>query len=239
MHFKVKWIPPNLNSINGKAFVELLTTSINTDQAKILNSLGNSLSFLNVEEFDLKDLKTHLDFSNGMVNVKPFNLSYKDIQIEVGGSHGFDKSVNYNATFDVPAKYLGNDVNNLIGKINDDDVKNISIPITANITGSFTNPSVKTDLSSGVSNLTNQLLEIQKQKLLNSGTDKIKELLGGISGIDSNPKNDTEKNDSTSVKTDSVKVNTTTKKSENQVEEGIKDILGGLIKNRKKKDTIE
>ena len=230
---------PNLNSINGKAFVELLTTSINTDQAKILNSLGNSLSFLNVEEFDLKDLKTHLDFSNGMVNVKPFNLSYKDIQIEVGGSHGFDKSVNYNATFDVPAKYLGNDVNNLIGKINDDDVKNISIPITANITGSFTNPSVKTDLSSGVSNLTNQLLEIQKQKLLNSGTDKIKELLGGISGIDSNPKNDTEKNDSTSVKTDSVKVNTTTKKSENQVEEGIKDILGGLIKNRKKKDTIE
>ncbi|MDU8885894.1 AsmA-like C-terminal region-containing protein [Yeosuana sp. MJ-SS3] len=230
---------PNLNSINGKAFVELLTTSINTDQAKVLNSLGEALNFINVKDINLKDLKTQLDFSNGMVNVKPFNLSYKDIDVVISGSHGFDKSLNYNATFNVPAKYLGNEVNSLISKINDDNVKKISIPVTANITGSFTNPKITTDLSSGVSKLTKQLIEIEKQKLLNSGKDKIKELLGGISGIDSKSKNDTSKKDSTTVKTDSVKVDTTTKKTENQVEESIKNALGGLIKNRKKKDSTK
>jgi len=229
---------PNLNSINGKALVELLTTSINTDQAKILNSLGDALNFINVKDLDLKDLKTQLDFSNGMVNVKPFNLSYKDIDIVVSGSHGFDKSLDYNATFDVPAKYLGNEVNRLISKINDNDVKNISIPVTANITGSFTDPKVKTDLSSSVSNLTKQLIEIEKQKLLNTGKDKIKALLGGISGVDTKTNNDSPKKDSTAIQTDSIKVDTNSTKPNNQVEESIKNVLGGLIKNRKKKDSI-
>ncbi|MEJ2112916.1 MAG: AsmA-like C-terminal region-containing protein [Flavobacteriaceae bacterium] len=201
---------PNLNSISGKAFVELLTTSINTDQAKILNGLGDALNFINVEDLDLKELKTYFEFSNGMVSVKPFNLSYKDIDVQVAGSHGFDKSLNYNATFNVPAKYLGSEVNKLISKINDNEVTKISIPITADITGSFTNPKITTDLSSGVSKLTKQLIEIEKQKLLNSGTVKIKELLGGLSGINNDSKNDTTKKDSTTVQIDSIKVDTTT-----------------------------
>ena len=82
--------------------------------------------------------------------------------------------------FNVPAKYLGSEVNRLIGKIDDEAANNISIPVTANITGTYTNPSVKTDLSSSVSKLTNQLVEIEKQKLLNQGKDKVTDLLGGF-----------------------------------------------------------
>lgn len=42
--------------------------------------------------------------------VKPFNFKYKDIEIEVSESHGFDKTIDYNAVFHVPAKYLGSDI---------------------------------------------------------------------------------------------------------------------------------
>ncbi|WP_298754956.1 AsmA family protein [uncultured Psychroserpens sp.] len=213
---------PNLNTISGDAFAEVFTTNITQNEA-ILGKLSNALKFIDFNKLDLKALKTKLDFSDGLVSVKPFNLKYEDIDIVVSGTHNFDKSLNYDVVFNVPAKYLGSDVNQLLGKINDAEVNKLTIPVTANITGSYTNPQVQTDLSSGVSNLTKKLVEIQKEKLLNQGKDKINDLLGGLIGS----KKETTK-DSTVVKSD------TTKKAD-PLKEGVKDLLGGLLKKRKKK----
>jgi hypothetical protein len=41
-------------------------------------------------------------------------LTIKDIKATIGGTHGFDQSMNYNLKFDVPAKYLGSEANALI-----------------------------------------------------------------------------------------------------------------------------
>lgn len=215
---------PNLNTISGDAFAELLTSSINKNEASILSKLDGALSFIDFDKINLKDIKTRLDFANGQVNVKPFNLEYEDIDIVISGAHGFDKTLNYNAVFEVPAKYLGSDVNQLLGKINDPEVNKITIPVTANITGSYTSPKVQTDLTSGVSNLTKQLIEIKKGQFIDKGTDKVNDLLGGILGGN---KNGTKK-DSTSAKTDTIKTS-------DPLKEGVKDLLGGLLKNRKKK----
>lgn len=211
-----KEFSPILSSVSGDALAELLSTQINTKDG-LLSKLESSLNFIDFSKLDLKDLKTKLDFANGKVAVKPFNFSYKDIGIEVSGSHAFDKTMNYNAVFNVPAKYLGSEINQLIGKIDDAEVGNITIPVTANITGAFTNPSVKTDLTSSVKNLTSQLIEIQKQKLLNQGTDKVKDLIGGVIG-------------GNKTKTDSVK----------QIQNNaIKDVLGDIIKNKKTPDSTQ
>ncbi|MEM6515485.1 MAG: AsmA-like C-terminal region-containing protein [Bacteroidota bacterium] len=216
---------PNLGSVSGSAFAELLTTEINQDESSILSKLDGALSFVDFSKLNLNDLKANLSFADGKVNVKPFNLKYNDIGILVSGSHGFDKSLSYDAVLDVPAKYLGGEVNRLIGKINDSDVNNLTIPVTANIGGTFTNPTVKTDLTSGVSNLTKQLVEIQKQKLIGQGKDKVSDLLGGFLG--GNDK--TKSTDSTKVKSD-----TSSTKTE-PVKESVKSILGGLLNSRKKK----
>ena len=224
---------PNLNSLSGNAFAELIGSSINSDQNNLLSSLTQSLNFVDFKKLDLKDLKAHLEFSEGKVNVKPFNLNYKDIGIVVSGSHGFDKTMVFDAVFNVPAKYLGNDVNQLLGKINDNDVNKISIPITANIAGTYTSPKITTDLTSGVSNLTKQLVEIEKQKLLNQGKSKINTLLSSLTGI----KNPTT-TDSTFAQSKTTKTDSTATKPKNAVSEGVKNVLGGLLKNRKKKDTV-
>ena len=74
-------------------------------------------------------------------------------------------------------------MNSLIATIGDAEaVKNLTIPVTATIGGSYTSPKVSTDLTSGVSSLTKQLIAIQKQKLINQGTDQIKDVLGGLLG---------------------------------------------------------
>lgn len=224
---------PDLNSINGSAFAELLGSSISSEQNPLLSNLAQSLNFVDFKKLDLNDLKAHLDFSNGKVNVKPFKMAYKDIGIEVSGSHGFDKTMDFNAVFNVPAKYLGNDVNQLISKINDNEVNKITIPITANIGGTYTSPKVTTDLTSGVSNLTKQLVEIEKQKLLNQGKGKIKDFISGFTGLKSPTATD-----SSSVQTTTTRTDTTATNNKAKVTEGVKNILGGLLKNRKKKDSI-
>lgn len=230
---------PNLNSVSGDAFAELQTTKIEPKNEALFNKLNSAIDFIDFEKLDLKDLKTNLDFNNGKVNVKPFNLNYKDIGITISGMHGFDKSISYNAVFNVPAKYLGSDINRLIGKINDPAVNNITIPITANIGGSLTAPNVKTDLTSGIANLTKQLIEIEKQKLLNQGSNQIKDLLNNII----KPKNNSE-TENNPTQTDTLANNTpkdsTKTNNINQTQEGIKNVLTNIFnKQKKKKDSAK
>ncbi len=222
---------PNLASISGNTFAHLFVKSINSGKLKVLETLQENLNFIDFTKLNLDDLKTSLTFENGLVNVKPFNIKYQDIDIQVSGSHGFDKSLNYKAVLNVPAKYLGSEINRLIGKINDSEVNKITIPVTANISGTYTNPNVSTDLTSGISNLTKQLIEIEKQKLLNSGKDKLKGLLDGVLNKNQKPTDSTKtksqtQKDSTITKSDSIKIKT---------QKTVKGILGDLLKNRKKK----
>lgn len=244
-----KEFTPNLNTVSGNVLAELLGTEINADQSPLLTKLDGALSFIDFDKLNLKDLKTSIAFANGKVSVQPFQVKYQDIVINVSGTHSFDQTMGYSAVFNVPAKYLGSDVNRLIGKIDDKQANNLTIPVTANIGGTITSPTVKTDLTSGISNLTNQLIEIEKQKLLNQGKDKVQDLLGNlISGNKSKSDslkteqnnvvkdvlgglmgNKTKDSTSTSVKTDSIKVN--------QGKEAVKNVLGGLL--NKKKDTVK
>lgn len=220
---------PDLTSITGDALAELLTTEITENQSSILQKLDSQFDFIDFTKLDLDAIKTKLAFEKGQVSVKPFDIKYKDIPIKVSGTHGFDNTMNYNVVLQVPAKYLGSDVNRLIGKINDPKVNKISIPVTANLVGSFTNPDVKTDLTSGVKNLTKQLVDIEKQKLIGKGKDKVNDLIGGILG-DKNKKT----TDSTETKGNPIKT-----KPKDQVKEGVKDILGGLLKKKKKTKKVQ
>ncbi|MFC4218707.1 AsmA-like C-terminal region-containing protein [Flagellimonas marina] len=232
---------PNLATISGNLLAELLSTKVNTEKAPLLSALDSKLNFLDSKDINLDDLKTALTFDNGAVKVKPFTLKYKDIAINVDGSHTFDKQLQYSATLDVPAKYLGTEVNKLIAQMNDDSIKDLTIPVIANIGGNYTNPTVTTDLTSGVKKLTTQLVEIQKQKLVNQGKDKAKDLLSDVFKKD--------EKDSTSTKSDGVKETiggllggdkkkdtTATKSEEEPVKSAAKKILGGLL--NKKKDTV-
>jgi hypothetical protein len=216
---------PDLATITGNALAEIFTEKVNVSNSPLLSSLDNTLDFIDFNKLDLKDLKTKLSFENGQVSVKPFTINYKDIPIEVSGSHSFSNNMNYSVVLQVPAKYLGGDVNRLIGKINDNEVNQIKIPVTASIGGTFASPSITTDLTSGVSNLTKQLIEIEKQKLLGQGTDKLNNAIGDLLGGNSN----STKIDSIKTGTDSTKVNSTDK-----VKEGVKNILGGILGGKKK-----
>ncbi|MBT9187971.1 AsmA family protein [Zobellia russellii] len=241
---------PDLLTLTGDIFADIMTKEIDSESAPLLTALDSKLNFIDLKQLNLDDLKTKLTFENGLVNVKPFTVKYKDIAINVGGSHTFDKKMDYKATMEVPAKYLGSDIGKLIAQIGEDDLKDLKIPVVANIGGNYENPSVSTDLTSGVKTLTNQLVEIQKQKLVNKGKDKAKDLIGNVLGGNSSKTDSTKtstkddvkevlggllggsKKDTTTVKTDTA---TPKKKEEDVVKEKAKNILGGLLGKKKEK----
>src|SRR5690606_3872590 len=198
---------------------------------------------LNLEKLNLKDLKTALSFEGGVVKVKPFTIKYQDFAINVAGSHTFDQKLNYAATIEVPAKYLGKDINNIIARIDENSLENMTIPVTANISGGYTSPTVTTDLTSGIKNLTAQLVEIEKQKLIAKGKDKAKDFIGDLiaknqKATDSTKKENQEKTmdviggllGAATKKTDSTaKTDTTTTAKKEAQKDVAKKILGGLF----------
>lgn len=217
---------PQLNSINGSAFAQLFNTSLNAENSPMLKTLSQKVNFLEPEQLELNDVKANLSFENGGVVLQPFTVYVKDIPLDVSGTHNFNNTLNYDVTMQVPSKYLGAEVNRLIGQINDEDVNNITVPVTSHITGTFKNPEVTTDLSESVSNFTQQLIEIQKKKLINKGSGAVTDALEGLFNNKESDSTQSSKNENTIKKTvESVfdkfvkKKNTSTKKdsiAENQ-----------------------
>ena len=213
---------PDLKTISGDLFGQLVSTTINQNNSQLLTALGNNVKFLDIKKLNLNNVKAALSFKDGKVALKPVQLQYQDIGIEVGGTHGFDQIMNYNVKFDVPAKYLGTDVTNLLSKLTPAEQQKIkSIPVTANLTGSFSQPNVRTDIKQATTNLAMQLVKMQKNKLVNQGTSALSNLLGGNNRTTNATATDTTK---------------TTPTKKEQVKDGVKDAVKNLFGKKKKEE---
>ena len=208
-------LTPVLKSLSGDLLGQLLSTTVNAKNSTLLTALSSNIKFVDMSKINLNDIKAALSFKDGKVNVKPFDIKYNGIKATIVGSHGFDQNMNYNISFDVPAKYLGTEANTLISKLTPADAAKLeNIPINAVLTGNFSQPKISTDMKTAVGNLTYQLVKQQKEKLVKQGTSALTDFI-----------------------TKNTKKSTDTTKSATQKEE-IKtkaaDLLNGLF-NRKKK----
>ncbi|WP_276378628.1 AsmA-like C-terminal region-containing protein [Flavobacterium sp. H4147] len=212
-----KELTPDLKSLSGDLLGQLLSTTVNAKNSTVLNSLTSNIKFLDANKLNLNDLKMALTFDDGKVNVKPFDIKYQDIKITVGGTHGFDQNMNYNLKLDVPAKYLGTEANALIAKLSPSDATKLdNIPITAMLTGNFSNPKISTDMKTAVNNLTTQLVNQQKEKLTQKGTSALTDLIN---------KNTKAKDTTQAAKTEKEqKTQEATKKAS--------DLINGLFKKK-------
>lgn len=210
---------PDLKTLTGDLLGQLLSTTVNSTNSTLLTALGSNLKFIDVSKINLNDLKAAITFKDGKVNVKPFDIKYKDIKATIGGTHGFDQSMNYNLKFDVPAKYLGSEANALIAKLSAADAAKLeSFPVNAVLIGNFTNPKITTDINSAVTKLTTQLVNQQKDRLVKQGTSALTDY------INKNKK-----------PTDTTKTATpTTPVTKEEVKAKAADLLNGLFKKKKK-----
>jgi hypothetical protein len=211
---------PNLKTISGDLVGQLLSTTVNEKNSALLSQLSSKVKFLDPSKLNLNDVKASLSFKDGKVTVKPFDIKYQDINVNIAGTHGFDQSMNYNVKFDVPAKYFGSEATSLLAKLTPSDQKKIdNIPVNAVLGGNFKQPKITTDMQLASKNLANQVLKMQKEKYIDKGTAALNNLLGG--------------NKANATKTDTTK--TTAKEDlKNTVKDKASDALKGLFGKKKK-----
>ena len=241
----------DLNSLSGNLLAEILTASVKPDETPVTKLVNNRISFLSMDNLDLSGLKTAVSFEDGQAKIKPLKLKYEDIGIEISGGHSFADVLNYNLTFDVPAKYMGEDVNRLLAGIGDESLEDVSVPVVANIGGSYAQPKIKTDMKEQAKALTNELVDIQKEKYINKGKKEVNQLLGNVLASDDAKQDDAAESVSATEtisdvlgdsSSDKKKQSDSANSSDDALKEKAKSILGGLLKSKNKavtaKDTL-
>jgi hypothetical protein len=153
---------PDLASLTGSGNLLLIEGFLK--KFAPVEKLAALLNVKELESFSLKDVKNYIEFANGKVLVKPFKLKVKDIDMEIGGMHGFDQSLDYVINVKLPRALMGDKgnafVNNLVSQANSRGVPvklgNV-VDLKVNMGGTITSPVLKTDLKQSANSLAQDL----------------------------------------------------------------------------------
>lgn len=231
---------PDLNSLSGKGNLLLLEGVLK--KFAPLEKIASTLQIDELKSVSIKDIKNFIEFSNGKVLVKPFTVKVKDIEMQIGGMHGFDQSLDYAVQMKVPRKYLGNQgnslVNSLASKANTKgipvklgDIVNLNIKMG----GKLTDPTIKTELKEvagdAMKDMQQQAVDFAKAK-----TDTVKQTIKDtLSSVKKQVVADlkTEAMNKLLGNKDSVKSNTP-EDTKKKTEQTLKNTLNGLLNKKKK-----
>lgn len=172
---------PDLNTLSGDGNLLLLEGLLKKFEP--LDKLAQTLQVNQLKEVVVKDVKTYFSFKNGRVIVNPFKLKAKDIDMEMGGSHGFDQTLDYAMNLKIPRSLAGAQanaaVNNLVSQVNSKGVPiklSDVISVNVKIGGTITNPVLKTDMKDAM-NSTASNLKQQANDFVKAQVDSTKQQL--------------------------------------------------------------
>ncbi len=234
---------PVLTSLTGKGNFALLEGELK--KFAPVEKIAQTLHVPVLNGFDLKDIKGAFDFANGKVLVKPFKLKVKDIEMEVGGTHGLDQSMNYAIDMKLPRSMLGTQgnalVNNLAQQASSKGVPvklGDYIDLNLKMGGTINSPQLSTDFRGTGGSLAEEMKE-QAQEFAQQKIDSVKTVVAEKT----EELKDTAKSIATQAAKDLVKdVLTGNKDSASNTTEGVKKDAEKAVKNtlkdllKKKKD---
>ncbi|MFL5744959.1 MAG: AsmA-like C-terminal region-containing protein, partial [Niastella sp.] len=227
---------PDLSTLTGSGSMLLLQGVLN--KFAPLDKLASALDISSLKEISLKDVKSYFDVADGKVFVKPFNVKVQDVNMEIGGKHGLDQSIDYVINMKVPREKLGSKANSLVNNLVS-QANNKGIPVKVsdivnfkvNLGGSITNPTVKTDLSGAGNSLADDMKD-QAKELVEAKKAAAKDTLQSVknqavqAGKDYLTKTLLGQKDSTGTKDSAVKSN------KQQLEDKAKGLMKGLFKKK-------
>lgn len=218
-----KDLTPQLQSLTGDMFVRLITATVSPEKLPLLARMDEQLQFISLKDVNLNNQQTRLTFSDGAVQIQPYEFNVEGIQVQVAGSHGFDMQMNYNLTMDVPASYLGGEVASALASLSNQELRNTSVALPVDVRGTFQNPQINLNMQKAVTELTQKIVAEQKRELTQQGMDALDKLLGP--GVIPQIPGQTQ---------DTVK-----KTPETQIQNAAQNIFQGLLGgNKKATDTV-
>jgi hypothetical protein len=232
---------PDLSSLTGKGNLLLIEGVLKKFQP--IDKLSEVLGVNTLKDISLRDIKSHFEFANGKVLVKPFDVKFKDIDMQVGGMHGIDQSIDYVIAMKLPRKYLGSASNNLVNNLAS-QASSKGVPITVSdiinlnikMGGSITKPTIKTDLKETAGDITKELKQ-QATDFVQQKIDSSKQTLkDSLSVVKKQVINDAKSEISKQIfgTKDSTGKSTSLDSTKKKTTETLKNTIGTLLKKKKK-----
>jgi hypothetical protein len=139
---------PVLNTLNGGG--NLSTKQVVVSNFEPVNKVAEALKMDKYKRMDLNNINLSFKFKDGRVFVNPFDLKLANTTAKVFGSNGFDQSIDYTMSFEIPRSEFGGAanavLNNLVSAVNSKGA-NFSvgdkINVDALIGGTVQKPTVK------------------------------------------------------------------------------------------------
>ncbi len=97
---------PDLSSLTASGLLETIRGKV--DGLKPLEKLASSLNVNAVKKLSLKDTKNWFDIENGKLTLKPFDIDYQGMNMNVTGFTRFGEGMNVDMILKIPRKLMEN-----------------------------------------------------------------------------------------------------------------------------------
>ena len=181
----------DLRTLYGEGQVELITGTMK--EFGPMDKLSQSLDITGLKDIPMKNVKADFSFRAGKVAVSPFLVQTGNIEMEIGGSHGFDQSVDYGISLKVPRSQLGNKGSNFVKRVVEQAaVKGIpvklkdAVSMNVQICGAINSPDVKEDMDAVVDHAATDLKK-EIDDFVSAKLDSARQLLHNPAAFEKKP----------------------------------------------------
>jgi hypothetical protein len=161
---------PVLNTLNGGG--RLSTSGVVVNNFEPINKMAETLKMDQLKKLTLNDINLSFKFENGRVTVEPFDMKIKNINARVGGSTGFDQTINYTWNLDIPRSEFGGAanavLNNMVSQVNAKGANftlGERVKVDVFVEGTVSEPKIRTGLKESASNMMDDLKNKAKEEL--------------------------------------------------------------------------
>lgn len=147
---------PVLQTMQGNG--SLSTKDLSLSDVQIIDKIAGAINKPDLKNITVKDMKLDFTIKDGRVATKPFDIKWKDYNMNLSGTTGLDQTIAYVGKVNLPAS-TG------IGKYTTVDLK---------IGGTFTSPKISIDTES----MAKQAIDAVKEQAIEKLGEKIGEKLG-------------------------------------------------------------
>ena len=131
---------PNYDDMNGEGIINLEDASI---QGENIIQAISAITKFGGDSLKIGSTKVTFQILNGRIYIDPYDVNYGGYDATISGSNGFDGSMDYIVSTEVPTGVAGDAINNLVSSYTGGkSVVGETIPINLNIKGTYDNPKV-------------------------------------------------------------------------------------------------
>jgi len=111
----MKGMDADLTSLNGGG--RFTSKSLKVTGTELLNKITDVIKYPALKNPEVKDINLSFKFEKGRVSIAPFDVKVGPVSANIGGSHGFDETMDYVMKTSIPTAALGSQATAVIGSL--------------------------------------------------------------------------------------------------------------------------